>query len=219
MNPFFTSCMLLFSMFAHDAAAGAPVTRDELLGSAYRHLSQGHLDLAEQEYRTVLTKRPHEKDALLGLAVACQRRLQTECASRRYRQVLDEEMDNSAAAAGLISLTMPTDPVAAESQLKELLDIRPSSPELQHALGNALAYQQRMSEAEHAFSIASSLSPDNALYAYNLAVSLDLLLKPEAALPYYEKSLLPSMRDTTLFDREAVEKRISEIRRRPEPKR
>ena len=183
---------------------------DELM-KAYRDLSRGQLDPAEKEYQAVLTRHPHEKDALLGLAVISQRRQQLARAARLYRQVLNEDMGNAAAAAGLISLSIPADPVAAESQLKELLDIRPSSPELQYALGSALAFQQRLSEARQAFYIAYSMAPDSALYAYNLAVSLDRLNQPKAALPYYEKSLRLSGTDKTLFNANAVKRRISDI--------
>ena len=188
---------------------------DKELSKAYRDLSRGQLDPAEKEYQAVLTKRPYEKDALLGLAVISQRKLQPARAARLYRQVLNEDMGNAAAAAGLISLSIPADPVAAESQLKELLDIRPSSPELQYALGSALAFQQRLGEAEQAFYIAYSLAPDSALYAYNLAVSLDRLNQPKDALSYYEKSLNLSKTDKTLFDADAVKRRISKLTGQP----
>lgn len=188
-----------------------PDAANQALKAAYRNLSQGQLDLAEAAYQSVLARRPHEKDALLGLAVIYQRKQQEDLAASLYRQVLNEDMGNAAAVAGLISLSIPADPVAAESQLKELLDIRPASPELHYALGSALAYQERLSEARQAFYIAYSLSPSNALYAYNLAVSLDRLHQPKAALPYYEKSLRLSRSDQTLFDQAAVAKRIRQL--------
>ncbi len=200
----------------HHPAQRSPIrpdADDNALQKAYLDLSRGHLDLAAEEYPAVLTRHPHEKDALLGLAVIYQRIQQTERAAHFYRQVLNEDMGNATAAAGLISLSIPADPVTAESQLKELLDIRPSSPELQYALGNALAFQQRLSEARQAFYIAYSLAPDNALYAYNLAVSLDRLHQPDAALPYYEKSLRLSKFDRTMFDPNAVERRIRELKK------
>lgn len=190
-----------------------PDADDNALQKAYRDLSQGELSQAQTEYQAVLTRRPHEKDALLGLAVIYQRRQQTERAARLYRQVLNENMGNATAAAGLISLSMPADPVAAESQLRELLDILPSSPELQYALGSALAFQQRISEARQAFYIAFSLAPDNALYAYNLAVSLDRLHQPDAALPYYEKSLKLSQPEDGMLDLKAVRRRIRELKK------
>lgn len=138
------------------------------LKEAYLALSLGHLDLAEQKYLVALNLHPHEKDALLGLAVIAQRKLQLSRAENLYKQVLREDMGNAAAAAGLVSLSAQTTPIAAESQLRELLDIKPGSPEIQYALGNVLAHQQRWGEAQQAFLRALNLQPGNALYAYNL---------------------------------------------------
>ncbi len=196
-----------------------PMNGAQKLLAAYRDLSGGMLDAAETEYRQVLKERPHEIDALLGLAVISQRKHQPDQAARYYRQVLNEDMGNAAAAAGLIGLSIPADPAGAESELKELLDIQPSSPELQYALGNALAFEFRMGEAEHAYLIAHTLAPDNALYAYNLAVSLDRLHRPDEALPYYEKSLSLSMQAPGLFDPHPVRRRIREINGSGEAKR
>ncbi len=181
------------------------------LKAAYLALSRGNLDLAEQRYLEVLAQRPHEKDALLGLAVIAQRKLQTERATDLYRQVLHEDMGNAAAAAGLVSLSAQADPVAAESQLRELLDIKPAAPELHYAIGCVLARQLRWGEAQQAFFRAYSLKPGNALYAYNLAVSLDRLHQPAAALPYYEKAAQLAKPDDPTLDQDAIGRRIQEL--------
>lgn len=186
-------------------------TDHDPLKAAYLALSQGNLDLAEQKYLDVLAQRPHEKDALLGLAVIAQRKLQTERATDLYRQVLHEDMGNAAAAAGLVSLSAQADPVAAESQLRELLDIKPAAPELHYALGNVLARQLRWGEAQQAFFRAYSLKPGNALYAYNLAVSLDRLHQPAAALPYYEKAAQLAKPGDPTLDQAAIGRRIQEL--------
>ena len=182
------------------------------LKEAYLALSRGQLDLAEQKYLAILDLRPHEKDALLGLAVIAQRKLQTDRATDLYRQVLREDMGNAAAAAGLASLSAQADPVAAESQLRELLDIKPAAPELHYALGGVLARQLRWGEAQESFYRAYSLKPDDALYAYNLAVSLDRLRQPTAALSYYEKASSLSKTDTPTLDLNAIAKRIEELK-------
>ena len=177
------------------------------LREGYLALSQGHLDLAEQKYRAALERHPHEKDALLGLAVIAQRKLQIDRATDLYRQVLREDMGNATAAAGLVSLSAQADPVAAESQLRELLDIKPAAPELHYALGNVLAHQLRWGEAQQSFYRAYSLEPDKALYAYSLAVSLDRLHQSSAALSYYKKAL---SKPGTL-DQDAIARRIQEL--------
>lgn len=180
------------------------------LTEGYRALSEGHLDLAEKNYLAVLALRPHEKDALLGLAVIAQRKKQTDRATELYKQVLREDLGNATAAAGLVSLSMQADLLSAESQIRELLDLKPSAPEFHYALGNILARQLRWGEAQQAYFRAYNLSPDNTLYAYNLAVSLERLHQGSAALPYYEK-VLQLTRDPTL-DQEAIRRRIQELK-------
>jgi tetratricopeptide (TPR) repeat protein len=192
-------------------AKPASLPASDPLKEAYLALSEGSLDQAEIKYLAVLLQSPHEKDALLGLAVIAQRKLQTERAADLYHQVLREDLGNSAAAAGLVSLSAKADPVAAESQLRELLDIKPTAHEFHYALGGVLARQQRWGEAQQAFFHAYSLTPDNALYAYNLAISLDRLHQPAAALPFYEKaSQLAKPGDTTI-NLDAVARRIKEL--------
>ncbi len=179
------------------------------LKSAYLALSGGHLDQAEQQYLSALKQRPHEKDALLGLAVIAHRKQQNERAADLYRQVLREDLGNAAAAAGLISLSVHADPLAAESQLRELIDVKPTAPEFHYALGCVLARQQRWGEAQQAFFRAHSLEPGKALYAYNLAVSLDHLHQPAAALPYYEQS--SRLSNDTMLDMAVIRQRIQEL--------
>jgi len=186
-------------------------TSQDPLKEGYLALSEGRLDQAEQKYLAALEQHPHEKDALLGLAVIAQRKMQPDRAADLYRQVLREDLGNATAAAGLVSLSAQADPLAAESQLRELLDIKPAAPEFHYALGSVLARQLRWGEAQQAFFRACSLKPGNALYAYNLAVSLDRLHQPAAALPYYEKaSRLAKPNDPTL-DRDAIQRRIQEL--------
>lgn len=180
------------------------------LREGYRALSDGNLDLAENNYLAALARHPHEKDALLGLAVIAQRKKQTERATELYRQVLREDLGNAAAAAGLVSLSMQADLLSAESQIRELLDLKPSAHEFHYALGNILARQLRWGEAQQAFFRACNLAPDNALYAYNLAVSLERLHQSGAAVPYYEKAL--QMTGNSMIDREAIGRRIQEIK-------
>ncbi|MDD4928598.1 MAG: tetratricopeptide repeat protein [Gallionella sp.] len=185
------------------------------LKEGYLALTQGNLDLAEQKYLAALAKHPHEKDALLGLAVVSQRKRQTDRAARLYRQVLREDMGNAAAAAGLVSLSELADPLAAESQLRELLDIKPAAPELHYALGGVLARQQRLGEAQQSFFRAHGLAPDNALYTYNLAVSLDRLHQPADALSYYKLALKLSDPDDPTLNPKAISQRIEELSTRP----
>ncbi|MFA6061142.1 MAG: tetratricopeptide repeat protein [Gallionella sp.] len=192
-------------------SSGAPPAIDALK-EAYLALSEGRLEPAEQHYLDILSQQPREKNALLGMAIIAHRQQQTERAADYYRQVLREDMGNAAAAAGLVSLSAQADPVAAESQLRELIDLKPGAAEFHYALGNVLARQERIGEAQQSYFRAYSLAPGNTLYTYNLAVALDRLHQSAAARPYYEKAArLASPGDTTI-NREAVERRIEELK-------
>ncbi len=188
--------------------ASLPST-DEPLKTAYFELARGRIDQSEQMYLQVLALHPHEKDALLGLAVIAQRKLQTARATSLYRQVLREDIGNTIAAAGLVYMSAAAD--TAESQLKELIDLKPTAPELHYALGGVMGRQLRWSEAQQAYFQAYNLAPDNALYAYNLAVSLDRLHQTSIALTYYEKAAaLIEAGDSTL-DHTALNRRIQQL--------
>jgi len=184
----------------------------DALKEAYLALSEGRLDQAEQHYLDILSQQPREKNALLGMAIIAHRQLQTERAADYYRQVLREDMGNAAAAAGLVSLSAQADPVAAESQLRELIDLKPGAAEFHYALGNVLARQERIGEAQQSYFRAYSLAPGNTLYTYNLAVALDRLHQSAAARPYYEKAAQLARPGDTTINREAVERRIEELK-------
>ena len=60
---------------------------------------------------------------------------------------------------------------------------------LHFTLGNQLAQQGRWAEAQQEYFKAFAAEPDNADFAYNLAVSLDHLRQPRLALEYYRRAL------------------------------
>ena len=68
--------------------------------------------------------------------------------------------------------------------------------------------QQRWSEAQSAYFNALQLAKTDPDYAYNLAVSLEHLGKPEAAIAYYQRALVNSRDTRANFDRQRVRQRI-----------
>jgi tetratricopeptide (TPR) repeat protein len=86
---------------------------------------------------------------------------------------------------------------------------------LAFALGNVYASQQRWNEAQSAYfdaflfarqSNETAINPD---YAYNLAVSLEQINQPEAALDYYLQAQTLARAVTPGFDMQALTRRIS----------
>lgn len=184
---------------------------EDSLQEGYAALTEGRLEDAEQKYLDVIAKRPHERDALLGLAVVAHRNMQTERASDLYQQVLREDPSNATATAALVNLSAQVDPVAAESRLKQLISRKQTSSELHHALGRVLARQRRWGEAQQSFFRAYSLAPDNLTYVYNLAVALDRLRQSAAALSYYEKLARLVKPGDAVISRDTILRRVQEL--------
>jgi len=182
------------------------------LNNAYEAYQRGQLDEAHRLY-TQAAARERSVDALLGLAVIAGARNRDEEATRLYREVLDRDPRNAAAQAALLDLLGNTDRQATESRLKTLIERSPN-PNLQQTLGNLYAEQNRWGEAQTAYYEAFRAAPNNADYAYNLAVSLDRLHQPQAALGYYEKAL--GLGGTHRFERAQAESRIRQIKAAPQ---
>jgi len=130
------------------------------------------------------------RDALLGLAALDTRAGRFEAADAAYVRLLQIDPRDPHAQAGLLALRAArVDPLAAESRVKTLLASDPNAHVLNFALGNQLARQERWAEAQQQYFKAFAGDPENADFAYNLAVSLDHLRQPKIALDYYQRSL------------------------------
>ena len=67
-------------------------------------------------------------------------------------------------------------------------------------LGNQFAQQGRWAEAQQEYFKAFAAEPENADFAYNLAVSLDHLRQPSQALDYYQRALALAEKRGASFD-------------------
>lgn len=181
------------------------------LAAAYQALISGNAAVAAQRYRAVLNSDAFNVDAELGLATIAASQGDRESARSHYRRALELDPKNDVALAGLASVAGASG-ASSESGLKTQLAEQPTSHPLHFALGNDFARQQRWPEAQQAYFNAYSLDPDNPDYAYNLAVSLDHLNQPRAALNYYERAKQLSEARSAQFNRAQLERRISELK-------
>ena len=181
-----------------------------LLERAYGTFHAGDLESAAKAYRGVLGHEPRNRDALLGLAAVVARAGRWDEAAAYYARILAFDPADAAAQAALIAID-ERDPVRGESRLKALLSSEPRAAYLHFGLGNAYAAQSRWPEAQQAYLDAWRLDRGNADYAYNLAVSLDHLSRPESALGLYREALALAEKRPAGFEAAAVHARIRDL--------
>ena len=201
------------------AAADAPpiavnarvMSVDPFVEQGYQAFQKNDLAAARDSYQKALTREPYNRDALLGLAAIDVRSGQLEAAEARYLRVLEADPRDSQAVAALVSLRGRLDPVASESRLKTLIANQPDVSSLHFSLGNQYAHQSRWAEAQSAYFKAYSLDPENADFAFNLAVSLDQLRQKKPALEYYQRALSLTAKRPASFDSAQARARVQEL--------
>jgi tetratricopeptide (TPR) repeat protein len=184
------------------------------VAAGYAAYQAGKYPVARSEYQTALREEPGNRDALLGLAALDMREQRYESADAIYRQLLRVDPRDPYAHAGLLALRgQGIDPVTAESRLKTLIAGEPDAGVLHFTLGNQYAQQGRWGEAQQAYFKAVVAEPENADYAYNLAVSLEHLRQVGPALDHYRRAIALSENRKASFDRDAAQLRVQQLAR------
>jgi Tfp pilus assembly protein PilF len=185
---------------------------DPTLLAAYQAFTRGDDANAQQQYRQVLQRDVRNVDALLGMAAIAQRQGRDADAQGWYQKVLEIEPRNSIAQTAIISPQANTDAIGTESRIKNMIAQQPEGANLHAALGNLYAEQNQWPSAQEAYFNASRLAPNNADYAFNLAISLDQMGKPSLALKQYQRALdLLNKSGAASPDRAQLEARIREL--------
>lgn len=185
---------------------------DPTLLAAYKAYTRGEDSIAQQQYRLVLQKDVRNIDALLGMAAIAQRQGRHADAMGWFQKVLEIEPRNSIAQSSIIGNQSDNDMIASESRLKSMLASQPGGAHLHAALGNLYAEQNQWTLAQEAYFNASRFSPNNADYAFNLAISLDQLGKADLALKQYQRALeLLNQSGAGSPDRAQLEARIQAL--------
>jgi tetratricopeptide (TPR) repeat protein len=187
-----------------------PDSIDPILTSAYLAYQKGDYETSGKLYREALSKDSKNRDTLLGLAAIAQQQGQDDAAMQFYRRVLSLDPHDPIAQAALTSFG-PGDPAGKESHLKQLIAQQPDSAALNFALANQYADQSRWAEAQQAYFYALSLEPTNALFAFNLAISLDHIGQRNTAAQYYRQALQFDTSGNSGFNRDQAQQRLNQI--------
>jgi len=189
------------------------VQSDPVLEGAYQAYIAGNLGKARDDYQQVLRSIPDNRDALLGLAAVETQVGRYDAADAYYTRLLELDPRDAHAQAGLIGLRGQSDPLAAESRLKNMIAAQPDASFLHFTLGNQFAAQGRWAEAQQAYFHAYSSDPEHADFAYNLAISLDRLHQALPALEYYRRALALAQNHPASFDNAQASKRVLQLER------
>ena len=194
------------------SVARPPAQVNPNVAAGYAAYVAGDFGTARNEYQQALRDEPGNRDALLGLAALEIRAGRYESAEALYLRVLQVDPRDAQAQAALIALRSGrSDPLATESRVKSLLAAEPGAHALNFTLGNQLASQNRWAEAQQEYFRAYTAEPDNADFAYNLAVSLDHLRQPRRALEYYQRAISLGEKHGAGFDLGAARARAAEL--------
>ena len=182
------------------------------LHEAYTAYQTGNYTQAKTAYQQVLAQDSRNRDALLGLGALAVRAGKKEEAQEYYRQVLRLYPKDAVAEAALLNLdqSLPE----TESRLKVLVAQTPESAWLHFQLGLLYQRQGRWLEAQQAYFSAYHYENTQAVYAYNLAVSLDQLGKTQAALDFYRRALQLTDGKSAYFDLQAINRRMQALTNR-----
>lgn len=180
------------------------------ISSAYQLLQDGRLEEARRAYEKLRALEPRNPDVLLGLALIAQRQGRNDEAVQHYLKALEADPKNAFAQASLTGMVARADPQAAETKLKSLIAQQPAAY-LYFGLGNVYAAQGRWNEAQSAYFDAQQLEPDSPDYAFNLAVSLEHISQPRAALDYYQRAQKLMQTKGASFDVGQVKSRIQQL--------
>lgn len=189
----------------------------ELLDNGYLALRQGELGKAESAYRAALDIDRNLVDGWIGLANIAIRQGNRSLAKENYQRALNINPTDSAARSGLVAIDNNNSAVETESKMRVLLDRAQDNTVALLALANSLARQGRWPEAQQVYFQANSAQPNRPDILFNLAVSLERIRQPAAAISYYEKALTLADTPDARFDPIVAQRRISALKDRNQP--
>lgn len=182
---------------------------------AYQAYTRGDYQTARTLYEKLLTRLPRNRDARLGLAAIALKKGDNNRAKYHYRQILELNPMDPAARTALAGLDNAGDIDRDASEIKHWLQTNRNDAAMQFVLGNRYALAEQWSKAQQAYFQAYENSPENADYAFNLAISLEQLNKPDLAIKYYHIARQNASINQANFNTDILNRRIKLLESRP----
>jgi Flp pilus assembly protein TadD len=160
-------------------------TRDEL-NNAYNSLVRGQYELAFALYSSLLEREPRLVQALIGRGASSHKLGRIPTARADYERALEYEPGNREALTNLLAILAGETPREALFQLRQLQKNNPIFSPIPAQMAGIHAQLGEYSEAIALQNAALSLTPENSLYRFNLAVIQDKAGMFNEAINSYE---------------------------------
>ncbi len=161
--------------------------RENTLNMANKALISGQISAAIRMYKTILVTNPKDIDAMFGLAASYHRDKQYDQARKLYSDILKFDSHHKEALNNFLGLAAEQSPDDALLELQKLARINPDFSPISAQIGMIYLRINNLPQAETYLNKALTLSPDNVLYQYNLAIIYDKSGKTANAIDFYEK--------------------------------
>lgn len=171
------------SVRLHETAA-----RDDV-AAAYEALTQARFEQALSLYDAALAKEPRNVSALVGRASVLHKLGRLDEARPAYDRALSVDPTNTQALGNLLALIGDSSPHDALTELARLRALNPRFSPIPAQMASVHARAGNVAQAVASLREAIGLSPENALYRYNLAVLLDRAGHTAEAVEAYDKVL------------------------------
>lgn len=159
------------------------------LEQAYEALLNGNTDTAVTIYREVLTTDPLNEQALFGLATTYHRMGLFEEARPVYGKLLALNPNHTEALNNFLALVGEESPEAALKIMERLAEKNPEYSPIPAQMAILCQKMEDMECSVHYMRKAYSLSPENLVYLYNLAILYDKKGDKKEAAAIYKQLL------------------------------
>ena len=183
-----------------------------LLNSAWQAYNTADYTQASALYEQVLAREKNNRDALMGMGAIALKYGDVNSARHYYNRMLQLDPRDAIANAAIINMNATAIDALSESKLLTLLRQDPRAAHLHYALGNKYVAQNKWPEAQASFFSALEHDNTNADYAYNLAVSLERIGKPDDAARYYQSAVINAQNSNISFSLDVVKKRLEQLK-------